>query len=349
MNSQQDSGTKNNSSFNKTKSKQQDKRTKAFDKVKKADYSTSSAATNSKKKRGFTLSIVVPSSVVQNAQSQELKAYLVCQIARAAAIFCVDEIIILADEKNLQEKGSVTEFFAINLQYLETPQYLRKALFPVCPELRLSGLMNPLEAPHHLRANEWFEFREGVVIKRPSKETNGSWVNIGLMKDCQIDVKLPENTRVTVRLHEADFISDKFYNGTAVSPEEVRNKHDLYWGYTVRAAYSMDEVFSQGPYQEGYDLKIGVNEPLADLNEYDFAQYTGFKHGLVFFGGIEGIEGVVDQDEYSRITPDETKKMFDVYLNTSINKGSRRVRTEEALLISLAALSPVINSIGLSI
>jgi len=85
------------------------------------------------------------------------------------------------------------------------------------------------------------------------------------------------------------------------------------------------------------------------LNEYDFGPYAGFKHGLVFFGGLEGIEGVVDHDEYSRITPDETKKLFDVYLNTTINKGSRRIRTEEALLISLAALSPVINSIGLSI
>lgn len=69
--------------------------------------------------------------------------------------------------------------------------------------------MNPLEAPHHLRANEWFEYREGVVIKRPSKESKGSWVNIGLLKDCQLDVKLPENTRVTVRLHEEDFMNDK--------------------------------------------------------------------------------------------------------------------------------------------
>lgn len=67
---------------------------------------------------------------------------------------------------------------------------------------------------------------------------------------------------------------------------------------------------------------------MVDINEYDFTPYFGFKHGLVFFGGLEGIEGVVDHDEYSKIAPDETKKMFDVYFNTTISKGSRRIRTE---------------------
>jgi len=40
--------------------------------------------------------------------------------------------------------------------------------------------MNPLDAAHHLRANEWSKYREGVVIKRPVKDGKGSWVNIGL-------------------------------------------------------------------------------------------------------------------------------------------------------------------------
>jgi predicted SPOUT superfamily RNA methylase MTH1 len=43
-------------------------------------------------------------------------------------------------------------FFARVMQYLETPQYLRKALFPIHPDLKLAGLLNPLDAPHHLRA-----------------------------------------------------------------------------------------------------------------------------------------------------------------------------------------------------
>jgi len=63
-----------------------------------------------------------------------------------------------------------TEFFVRNLEYLETPQYLRKALFPVCNELKFSGLMNALNLPHHLKASEWCKYREGVVIPRPAKK-----------------------------------------------------------------------------------------------------------------------------------------------------------------------------------
>lgn len=40
----------------------------------------------------YTLSIAVPGSILDNAQSQELRTYLAGQIARAASIYCVDEV-----------------------------------------------------------------------------------------------------------------------------------------------------------------------------------------------------------------------------------------------------------------
>ena len=60
--------------------------------------------------------------------------------------------------------------------------------------------MNPLDTPHHVRATEWSGYREGCVVKRPNKADKGSWVNIGIHRDCQVDVSLVENTRVTVKL-----------------------------------------------------------------------------------------------------------------------------------------------------
>lgn len=42
----------------------------------------------------------------------------------------------------------------------------------------------PLESQHHLKINELFPYREGVVLKRPVKENQGSWVDIGLDKEC---------------------------------------------------------------------------------------------------------------------------------------------------------------------
>jgi predicted SPOUT superfamily RNA methylase MTH1 len=47
------------------------------------------------------------------------------------------------------------------LQYLECPQYLRKYFFPIHKDLQYAGLLNPLDAPHHLRQNDEFAFRCG--------------------------------------------------------------------------------------------------------------------------------------------------------------------------------------------
>lgn len=50
--------------------------------------------------RNFTLTMVVPSSIIDNAQSMELKTYLVGQIAKAATIFQIQEIVIVSDDKS---------------------------------------------------------------------------------------------------------------------------------------------------------------------------------------------------------------------------------------------------------
>lgn len=107
-----------------------------------------------------TISIAVPGSILENAQSQELRTHLAGQIARAACIYNVDEIVVFDD----QPTGNVTTTkmakletpegvkvarpcciqFARILQYLECPQYLRKFFFPIHNDLKFSGLLSPL-------------------------------------------------------------------------------------------------------------------------------------------------------------------------------------------------------------
>ena len=55
-------------------------------------------------RRGFTSTLALPSSIVDNAQSLELKTYLVSQIAKAAATFCFNEIVIVSCDKTKQMK-----------------------------------------------------------------------------------------------------------------------------------------------------------------------------------------------------------------------------------------------------
>lgn len=56
--------------------------------------------------RFSTLSMAIPGSVVSNAQTQELRTHLVGQIARAAAIYHVDEIIVFDDNLAQEIKPS---------------------------------------------------------------------------------------------------------------------------------------------------------------------------------------------------------------------------------------------------
>lgn len=45
-----------------------------------------------------TLSVALPGSILNNAQSLELRTYLAGQIARACAIFCVDEVVVFDED-----------------------------------------------------------------------------------------------------------------------------------------------------------------------------------------------------------------------------------------------------------
>ena len=89
-----------------------------------------------------------------------------------------------------------------------------------------------------------------------------------------------------------------------------------YWGYSVRVANSLQAVFNECPYPEGYDLKLGTSDKGKIIDFEDFSDWEDFKHGLIFFGGLEGIEGLAELEEDSELKPQDVHKLFDMYLNT---------------------------------
>ena len=330
---------KNENNKNKEKKESPQKSNKKIKKEKEHPEFTKSTKIN------YTLSVLIPSSIVDNAQSKELRTYLIGEIARTLGIFKVSEVIIFHDKLKDNSKDYIN-YFIKNLQYLETPQYLRKTLFPMSEDLKLSGLMNPLESQHHLRKDEWSPYREGCVLERP---VNGeySWVNIGLNKDCKINQKLPPRTRVTVKLNETHFDPKlKYYTGTVVSMSEPFIKNGTYWGYVVRVCETYNDIFNNSIYKEGYDFIIGTSDKGENYRNANYEKKKDFKHCLIIFGGISGIEGMMIDDEHNQInSKDNVGKNFDLYLNTCMNQGLRTIRTEEAILISLAVIKPELDKI----
>jgi hypothetical protein len=51
-----------------------------------------------------------------------------------------------------------------------------------------------------------------------------------------------------------------------------------------------------------------------------------FRHLLVIFGGLQGLEASVDGDQNLDVT--DPSVLFDLYLNTCPSQGSRTIRTE---------------------
>ncbi|XP_071948322.1 putative methyltransferase C9orf114 [Antedon mediterranea] len=293
----------------------------------------------------YTVSIAVPGSILANAQSPELRTYLAGQIARAMVVFNVDEVIVFDESgqslndkesfKGITSKGNPNIQLARILQYLECPQYLRKSFFPKHVDLQYAGLLNPLDCPHHLRMQEWCKYREGVVVNRPvSKDNPSSYVNIGMLKEARVDKQLSAGIRVTVKLKQ-DEPNDKlkYYSGKVVSPSSPRSEAGLYWGYSVRLAPSLGAIFSQSPYPDGYDICIGTSEKGTSIDQF---QMPKFNHLLVVFGGLKGLESALDVDP--DLHTDDPSHLFDHYLNTCPNQGSRTIRTEEALLITMSGL-----------
>lgn len=151
--------------------------------------------------------------------------------------------------------------------------------------------------------------------------------------------------------------------GKVVSPTTPRDTDGIYWGYTTRMASSINAIFEECPYEGGYDLKVGTSErgdvsiddpkfcfrkkPKSKKSKSkghcaDSGKDDHFDHLLIVFGGVAGIEECVDADESMALAGEDSKKMFDVWVNICPFQGSRTIRSEEALFIALARLSPYI-------
>jgi methyltransferase len=273
--------------------------------------------------------------------TKELRTQLIGQIARAATIYHVDEIVVFDDklakqiiqqqrenrrhyarshrdhhdteevdmeqstEDDKRGRSDPHEFMARIFQFCECPQYLRKQFFPMHPDLQCTGLLSPLDAPHHVRAYDRCPFREGIVLDQRGPSGH-SLVDCGLpgRRLVEIDLVLsPSGLRCTVQLDPATAYTPGPgpVSGTVVSPAAPRETLGTAWGYTTRLASSLSAVWDECPYEGGYDLKIGTSERGRTSLDYVKFRLPVYRHALIVFGGVAGIEECVDADESMKL------------------------------------------------
>ncbi len=173
------------------------------------------------------LSIAIPASTISDTPHLREKTAKLGLIGRAAAIFRVNEIIVYPDCPKVDQRRDL-DFMALLLNYLETPQYLRKQLFKLEPDLEYAGILPPLRTPHHPLSGKTKhlkvgEYREGVVM---SETKEGLVVDIGVQQPALLRQKqFAVGNRLTLQVVNIG----KQIDVQAISREEVPQ----YWGYRV--------------------------------------------------------------------------------------------------------------------
>ncbi|KAF5420793.1 MAG: hypothetical protein C5S45_04355 [Candidatus Methanocomedens sp.] len=286
------------------------------------------------------LTILIPSSLTEETRDRRIKTYKVGQIARAASVFRVEKIIIYRDPK-----FDDSRFIDLLLRYAETPQYLRKHLFPLQEELKHAGVLPPLRTLHHpiesrsSNLNEG-EFRVGVVVPGPQKKKSekkvgsdkSAWVDIGIDSPVRLEApsrKVRTGERVNVRIFSRRPIQAKL-----VTKDEI----PMYWGYRTAVEDSLSGALEKITEEGALIIATSRQGKLLDntyLAQIGDRTKQSNNTAVVFGSPRQGIETIL---------ANEGSELSDFHcevLNTIPGQGTATVRTEEAVWATLSVLNLV--------
>jgi len=279
-----------------------------------------------RRKRRFA--IAIPSSFVSDTPHLREKTTRVGLLARAAAIFRVNEIVIYAQAPRIDRKEA--KFLEKILLYLETPQYLRKRIFPLSSEMRYVGVLPPLRTPHHpvesTGRSGSIAYREGLVL---CSDGELATVDIGRARPVKVEGRVPQaGNRVTLRIER----SAEGERLSVISRDDV----PIYWGYSVTSSKS---TLGETVKRRSDELIIMTSKYgrsiLEDLTNLRRKLKAASRVIVIFGSPREGVREILARE---RLKPED---LSDLVLNTIPLQGTETVRTEEAVYATLAILNLV--------
>ncbi|MCP8318674.1 MAG: hypothetical protein L6N95_02445 [Candidatus Methylarchaceae archaeon HK01B] len=272
--------------------------------------------------------VALPDSLVSDSTHLRGKTLKIGAVGRACSIFGVSRMYLYKDSSgNYEDDCGVIKKV---LEYMETPQYLRKRIFGQVKALRYAGLLPPLRIPHHkleipLSKVRVGDLREGVVVRVGGKNL----VDVGLSSLVPLESSMREGGRVTVIF-------------TSQSPElrcRVARREEIkeYWGYVVKRAPSLGKLVRSAK----ANLTILASRKGKAISKIwlDLVGEVKDSRSIMLALGSPK-RGVFE------ILSDEDMNPFQLSrftVNTIPDQNTTTVRTEEALLASLAIVNLAIN------
>ncbi|MDV3293002.1 MAG: hypothetical protein LYZ70_01895 [Nitrososphaerales archaeon] len=263
---------------------------------------------------GRRLAIAIPDTLLEERDAPRDKTAKLGFIARACATYGVDLVEVFGDATGRGESKLIKKV----LEYLETPQYLRKRIYPLDEDLRYAGLLPPLRTPSHkpkvpVDSLQIGEIREGVT------NPDGT-VDIGLDRAPRLRERTAANRRVTVKVAAKDPLT-----------AEIIRKEDVgeYWGYSVESR-TIDEVLRD--YR--FELKIATSrlgDPLQTQLPLLREAVERATSVLFLFGApSKGLFDIVGMSLKNRV---------DFVTNLFAEQHVETIRTEEAVYAGLNLLN----------
>ena len=270
------------------------------------------------------ISVAIPDSCLSDEKTLLGKTLKLGQIARASSIFNVRTIYLYQD-REFNSGKSDRKLIKLILKYLDTPQYLRKLLFPRMSELKYTGMLPPIRAPHHkdwqdVKSVREGEIRVGVVVSAKGR----LFVDVGLDHPFQFEGDAPIGKKLNLR------IKSSYPNLRA---EEVDQTNiNQYWGFKVDDARSLHSLLTHITNsvlvitsRQGVSLKKLESRIQHELK---FKQTI-----LIVFGSPRrGVHEILSDEGFNFSSYPFVVNMFPY-------QGTRTVRLEEAFLGALAIIN----------
>ena len=273
----------------------------------------------------MNLSIAIPDSSLLDESTILNKTKKISIIARACAIFKINQIFIYQDGKQNKNDSAL---LSTSLKYLETPQYFRKDLFPKTQLLKYAGVLQPLNISSHLTTSNQKmikigDIRDGLIINYKGKK----FLDIGINKHIQYFGKMKPGTRIAIQVKT---IRPEL-TVKEISREDIKD----YWGYNVKERANLLSILSTWKGKIILTSKKGKNFSRSDAKKITNSN----EPTLIVFGTTN--KGIYD------ILGSDIKKIQNATVfNFFPNQGTQTVRLEEAILGTLSIINIINHNYG---
>lgn len=271
--------------------------------------------------------IAIPDSSLVDEQTKRDKSIKAAHIARSCAIFKVNRIYIYRDRE--RDYSYDRKMLKLILEFMDTPQYLRRILYPKITELEFAGILHPLKAPHHKPSIDPKNIKVGDIRQAVTAKVKGTYfVEAGLNALVPLEGSALEGKRITVK-----FTSEYPTLRCAIASQQDIHQ---YWGYEVKEVVSISEMLKGLNNMVVMTSKQG--EPLSKFEQELKQQLKDASTVLIVFGSPN--RGVFEILKDERRYPKEFTKYV---LNFFPEQMVETVRLEEAILGCLSLLNYLVH------